>query len=160
MSVPKSQRREAQASFVRDIRMVRIRILRLLKKFPSGWHRSVTDSIADMAASAFRDIMQANSVRITNSSVESDYLLRHDAFERACATLSALAIELTFCNELVRAGNNFFTSKQQSDSMLMQCVKICYNCRDKVRKVISNDRCKWKKIVDERARTASADCPF
>lgn len=74
---------------------------------------------------------------------EHDYELRHRYLMIACSSADAICGEITFCYEMVDAGNNFFAGKAEYEKAFQAWTTLANNALSRLRAVLESDKKRW-----------------
>ena len=126
MSVYKSRRKDAVAQFIADARELRKYTVRVTRKFPKSY-RDITNGLLELAREVYVNAIKGNAIYLHKDMSEHDYELRHRYLMIACSSADAICGEITFCYELVDAGNNFFAGKAEYEKAFQTWTTLANN---------------------------------
>lgn len=110
MSVYKSRRKDAAAQFIADARELRKYTVRVTRKFPKSY-RDITNGLLELAREIYLNALKGNAIYLHKDMSEHDYELRHRYLMIACSSADAICGEITFCYEMVDAGEQLLCGK-------------------------------------------------
>lgn len=142
MSVYKSRRKDAAAQFIADARELRKYTVRVTRKFPKSY-RDITNGLLELAREIYLNALKGNAIYLHKDMSEHDYELRHRYLMIACSSADAICGEITFCYEMVDAGNNFFAGKAEYEKAFQAWTTLANNALSRLRAVLESDKKRW-----------------
>lgn len=143
MSVYKSRRKDAAAEFISLARGLRVATIQAVKRFPTSYRWIVTNNMLELAAKIYSNSIKANSIYVHKDMSKHDYELRHRYLVVAISSTEALLGEITFCYEMVNAGNNFFEGKVDYNKVFQSWTTSGNETLRKLRAVADSDKKRW-----------------
>lgn len=155
MSVYKSRRKDAAAQFIADARELRKYTVRVTRKFPKSY-RDITNGLLELAREIYLNALKGNAIYLHKDMSEHDYELRHRYLMIACSSADAICGEITFCYEMVDAGNNFFAGKAEYEKAFQAWTTLANNAFSRLRAVLESDKKRWNGYRRKAAEAGKA----
>lgn len=143
MSVYKSRRKEAAMEFISLARDLRVETIQAVKKFPASYRWIVTNNMLTLAGEVYTNALKANAIYVHEAMSQHDYELRHRYLTIAISSTKALLGEVTFCYEMVAAGNNFFEGKSDYNAVFQRWTQAGTAALKKLRAISDSDKKRW-----------------
>ena len=143
MAVYKSCRKDAAAEFISAARELRKTTMRIIRKFPASYRWIITNNMLTLANDVYTDSLKANAIYVHKDMSEHDYELRHRYLVMAISSAEALLGEITFCYDLIRGGNNFFSDKEDCNRVFQAWTTAGNVAIQKLRGVVNSDKKRW-----------------
>lgn len=156
MSVYKSRRKDAAAQFIADARELRKYTVRVTRKFPKSY-RDITNGLLELAREIYLNAIKGNAIYLHKDMSEHDYELRHRYLMIACSSADAICGEITFCYEMVDAGNNFFAGKAEYEKAFQTWTTLANNALSRLRAVLESDKSVGTDTAARRRRPGKRD---
>ena len=143
VSVYKSRRKDAAAEFVALARKLRVETIQAVKKFPTSYRWIITNNLLALAGEVYTNAVKANAIYLHKDLSLHDFELRHRYMKVAISSAEALLAEITFCDEMVDEGNNFFEGKVDYNAVFQKWTTAGNNALKKLRAVADSDKRRW-----------------
>ena len=140
MSVLKSRRKDAAAQFIADARELRIKTIRMAKKFPSSYRYIFVNNILDLAAEIYTGCLKGNAVYMHKDMTEGDYMQRRAWLNKAYAACDALLAEITFCYSALMEGENIFKKREDRDRRFTQWTEAGIVVKNRLKALLKSDK--------------------
>lgn len=140
MSVPKSRRKDASAQFIADARELRIKTMRMMKKFPSSYRYIFVNDILKLAAEIYVNCIRGNAVFMHKAMMPQDFEWRRKCLMIAYTSCDALNAEISFCYSVIMEGENIFKTSKERDDKFEAWTDIGMRTKERIRALLKSDR--------------------